>query len=103
MKRPSRQDDGHYHINGQKYKMLIGSRQQVYHKTAYKTAGELTLSDLIMNKWGRIVSRKKHATAKREKRLQKHGFFAKKGSFGVVKRTVRSRTGKRHSKTAKKQ
>jgi hypothetical protein len=101
MKRPSRHNDGHYHINGQKYKLLIGSRQQVWHKTAYKTAGELTLADLMMNKWGRIVSKKKHATAKREKRLQKHGFFAQKGKFGFVKKTVRSRTAKRHSKTAR--
>jgi hypothetical protein len=101
MKRPSRHDDGHYHIHGHKYKMLIGSRQQVWHRTAYKTAGELTHEDLMMNKWGRIVSKKKHSTAKREKRLQKHGFFAKKGKFGVVKRTVRSRSAKNHSKTAK--
>jgi hypothetical protein len=102
MKRPSRQDDGFYHINGHKFKMLFGSRQQVWNKTAYKTAGELCHNDLMMNKWGRIVSKKKHATAKREKRLQKHGFFAKKGSFGVVKRSVRSRTAKKHSKTARK-
>ena len=102
MKRISRHDDGHYHVHGEKYKLLIGSRQQVWHKTAYKTAGELTHKDLMMNKWGRIVSRKKHATAKQEKRLQKHGFFAKKGKFGVVKRTMRTKTAKRHSKTAKK-
>lgn len=102
MKRPSRHEDGLYHINGDKFKLLFGSRQQVWNKTAYKTAGELTHSDLMMNKWGRIVSKKKHATAKREKRLQKHGFFAKKGKFGYVKRTVRSKSAKRHSKTARK-
>jgi hypothetical protein len=103
MKRPSRHEDGHYHVNGQKFKELIGSRQQVMNGTAYKTAGELVKSDLMMNKWGRIVSRKKHATAKREKRLQKHGFFAKKGKFGYVKRSVRrSRSAKSHSKTAKR-
>jgi hypothetical protein len=39
----------------------------------------------MMNKWGRIVSRKKHATAKKEKRLMKHGYTAKKGKFGYVK------------------
>jgi len=43
----------------------------------------------MMNKWGRIVSAKKHYTAKKEKRLQKHGFFAKKGKFGYVKKSTR--------------
>jgi hypothetical protein len=102
MKRPSRHDDGFYHIDGNKFKILIGSRQQVWNRTAYKTAGELCHSDLMMNKWGRIVSKKKHATAKREKRLQKHGFFAKKGKFGFVKRTVRFNSAKKHSKSARR-
>lgn len=102
MKRPSRHEDGHYHIDGHKYKMLIGSRQQVWHGTSYKTAGELTKEDLMMNKWGRIVSKKKHATAKKEKRLQKHGFFAKKGKFGFVRRSVRGSNKSKKSKTAKR-
>ena len=89
MKRPHRDDDGTYHIHGNKYKELFGSRQQVWNKTAYKTPGELTRRQLIMNKWGRIVSRKKHGTAKREKRLQTYGYFAEKGKFGYVKRTPR--------------
>jgi len=101
MKRPSRHADGRYHINGHTYKMLIGSRQQVWNGTTYKTAGELVKSDLMMNKWGRIVSKNKHATAKKEKRLQKHGFFAKKGKFGFVRKTVsRTKTNKR--KTSKR-
>lgn len=87
VKRPHRADDGFYHINGHKYPELFGSRTQVMNGTAYKTEGNLTKGDLIMNKWGRIVSRKKHITAKREKRLQKHGYFAKKGKFGFVRRT----------------
>jgi hypothetical protein len=65
------------------------------HGTAYKTEGGLVKKDLLMNKWGRIVSRKKHLTAKREKRLEKNGYFAKKGSFGYVKKenaTRRRRT-----------
>ena len=84
-KRPHRNEDGTYHINGHKYKELFGSRQQLMNGTAYKTAGELTKSHLMMNKWGRIVSRKKHATAKKEKRLVKYGYTAKKGKFGYVK------------------
>ena len=66
--------------------------------TAYKTAGELCKSDLMMNKWGRIVSKKKHASAKKEKRLLKHGFSAKKGKFGYVKVGARKTQSKRGSK-----
>jgi hypothetical protein len=51
----------------------------------------LTKSDLLLNKWGRIVSAKKHRTAKRQKRLQKLGFFATKGKFGVEKRSLKKR------------
>jgi hypothetical protein len=39
----------------------------------------------MQNKHGRIVSKKKHETAKKEKRLEKHGYTAKKGKFGAVK------------------
>lgn len=86
MKRPSRNEDGSYHIDGKKYKELFGSRQQVWNGTSFKTAGELTRKALMMNKWGRIVSSKKHKTAKKEKRLQKYGYFAEKGKFGYVKK-----------------
>ena len=41
----------------------------------------------MKNKAGRIVSKAKHNTAKREKRLVKAGFFTKKGHFGFVKKT----------------
>ena len=91
MKRPVRGSDGKYHINGVAYKELFGSRQQVHNKTAYKTDGGLTKKDLIMNKWGRIVSAKKHRTAKKEKRLEKAGYFAKKGKFGYVKKGAKTR------------
>ena len=79
--------DGTYHIHGHKYEKLEGSRAQVWHNTAHQTPGGLTKTNLIMNKHGRIVSKKKHATAKREKRLVKAGFLTKKGSFGYVKKT----------------
>ena len=91
VKKVMKAEDGKYHIKGKVYEQLIGSRAQVFHGTAYKTEGGLTKSDIIMNKNGRIVSRKKHVTAKREKRLEKHGYFAKKGTFGYVKKTVRRR------------
>jgi hypothetical protein len=89
MKKPVRQADDMYHVHGKKYPELFGSRTQVHNGTAYKTSGGLTRSQLVMNKWGRIVSAKKHATAKKEKRLEKHGFFAEKGKFGYVKKTAR--------------
>jgi hypothetical protein len=63
----------------------IGSRAQVWHGTAKKTSGGLTKSDLMKNKSGRIVSRAKHHTAKKEMRLVKHGYGTKKGKFGFVK------------------
>jgi hypothetical protein len=85
MKRPTKSDDGLYHIRGSKYPMLIGTRAQVWHGTAYKTSGGLTKNDLVQNKAGRIVSRAKHATAKKEMRLVKHGYGTKKGKFGYVK------------------
>lgn len=39
-KKHMKSDDGMYHINGHKYAMLIGSRAQVMHGTAYKTKGD---------------------------------------------------------------
>jgi hypothetical protein len=95
MKRPHRSDDGHYHIDGKKYKELFGSRHQVWNGTAYKTSGNLTRKDLTMNKWNRIVSEKKHITAKKDKRLQKYGYYAKKGQFGYVKKTAKRRSNKK--------
>ncbi len=91
--------DGKYHIQGQKYEVLEGSRAQVWHGTAHQTPGGLTKHNIMMNKNGRIVSRRKHATAKRENRLVKAGFLTKKGHFGVVKSgkalTKKRRTHKR--------
>ena len=94
MKKPIRQKDGCYHIDGKKYLHLIGSRAQVHNGTAYKTSGNLTKSKIMMNKWGRIVSVKKHHTAKKEKRLLAHGFGAKKGKFGYVKLESKNKTRK---------
>lgn len=89
MKKPYRQSDGYYHVDGKKYKTLFGSREQVMNGTVHKTTGGLTKEDLVMNKWGRIVSANKYKTAKKEMRLQKHGFFAKKGKFGAVSRKMK--------------
>ena len=85
VKKHMKSSDGLYHIHGRKYEELEGSRAKVWHQTAYKTSGELKKKDLHMNKHGRIVSAKKHKTAKREKRLLKHGYGTKKGKFGFVR------------------
>ena len=97
-KRHQRSADGMYHIKGKKFQMLEGSRAQVYHGTAYKTTGGLKKSNLLQNKHGRIVSKKKHTTAKREKRLQKHGYTVKKGKFGAVKIASKSRKNSKSQK-----
>jgi|UniRef100_A0A6C0D2S1 hypothetical protein len=69
----------------------FGSRAEVFHGTAKKTSGGLEKKDLLQNKHGEIVSRKKHNTAKKEKRLEKYGFFTQKGKFGYVKRDGKSK------------
>ncbi len=73
----------------------FGSRAEVFHGNAKKTTGGLTKKDLIKNKHGEIVSRKKHLTAKKEKRLEKHGYFAQKGKFGFVKKEKTTKSGKK--------
>ncbi len=46
--------------------LRVGSRRQVYNGSAEKTPGGLTKGDLIKNKYGRIVSAKKHHTMRRK-------------------------------------
>lgn len=45
--------------------MSVGSRAQVMHGSAKRTAGGLTKKDLMYNKSGGIVSRKKSMTMKK--------------------------------------
>lgn len=86
-----RQADGLYHTKTGTFPNLVGSRAMVMHGTAYKTAGNLTAKNLKRNKHGEIVSRKMSRTAKKEKRLEKAGYFAKKGKFGYVRKTVKNK------------
>jgi hypothetical protein len=98
MKRPVRDPiNGTYTVKGKTFKELFGSREQVWNGTAYKTKYGLTKEGLIMNKWGRIVSADKYETAKKEMRLKKHGYSARKGKFGYVK------TGKKYTRKNKTQ
>lgn len=104
MKRPVRDPiTNTYTVKGNEYNELFGSREQVVNGTAYKTTGGLTKNDLVMNKWGRIVSVVKHETAKKEKRLQRHGFYAKKGNFGYVKGKKTRKTKKNRNKDSSPQ
>ena len=103
MHRHTRSEKDHmFHIHGHKYRELSGSRVQVMNGTAYKTPGGLVKGDLMMNKWGRIVSKLKHKTAKRERRLEKAGFFAQKGKFGVVKKEGTKKRPTKARRTARK-
>ena len=64
------------------FEQTTGTRAQVWHGTAKKTSGGLTKNALMMNKHGRIVSRRKHASGKKSiKHLEKLGYKAKKGQF----------------------
>ena len=89
--------DGKYHVKGKKYDHNEGSRAQVWHGNAYKTSGGLTKDKLMMNKHGRIVSKKKHATAKKDKRLEKAGFKPKKGTFKAFKKSDGHKKSKKRS------
>lgn len=92
MKRPTKHSDGMYHIQGKKYPVLKGTRRLVWNKTAFKTMGGLTRNKLMMNKHGRIVSKKKHFTEKKNKRLEKAGFKPKKGTFKAFKKSDAKKT-----------
>jgi hypothetical protein len=84
MTRFTKSAGGKYVVKGKSFEMLIGTRAQVWHGTAFKTSGGLTKGDLFQNKAGRIVSKAKYMTAKKEKRLVKAGYGTRKGKFGFV-------------------
>ena len=100
MTRFTKTANGKYMIHGHSFEMLIGSRAQVWHGTAYKTTGGLTKSHLMKNKTGSIVSKSKHATAKKENRLVKAGYVTHKGKFGSHK--VVSKTSSRKSRKTRR-
>jgi len=61
---------------------------KVWHGTLKKTSGGLTKKDLMKNKWGRIVSKKRHNLAKKNKFLIKAGYVTQKGKFGAKKKKM---------------
>jgi hypothetical protein len=98
--------DNKYIINGKKFDILIGSRRQVWNGTAYKTnpgKKALTKKHLIQKKNGNIVSKKKSATAKRQRNLGKYIDIARKNkgkkftkmTKGMVKKSTKKQKGTR--------
>ena len=72
----------------------VGSRSQVMNGTCHHTKGGLTKKDLKYNKHGKIVSRKASQRAKKENRLVKAGYIAKKGHFKLFKKSDGKHTRK---------
>ena len=87
---------------GRRKHRSVGSRAQVWHATADHTSGGLKKKDLIMNKHGRIVSKAKSIKAKKEKRLEKAGYFTKKGKFGFVKKESSKKKSRKSSRKSRK-
>ena len=83
------------------YDITVGTRAQVWHGTAKHTSGNLYKKHLMKNKHGRIVSKKLHHTAKKQKRLVKAGYIPKKGQFVVMRKSMKKLT-KHHKKKNKK-
>ena len=58
-------------VYSEKFQKRVGSRAQVAHGTAKQTSGGLQPKDLLRNKRGEIVSKKKHVEGKKSyKRIQ---------------------------------
>jgi hypothetical protein len=79
-----------------------GSRAEVFHGSAKHTSGGLTKKDLLKNKHGRIVSRRKVAAGKKSiKHLFAMGFKPKKGKFSLFRKTGKKSTKKSMKKSRK--
>jgi hypothetical protein len=80
MKRIFKSSDGFYHIGDCKYKKCFGTRQEVWDGDAYKTSGELTKSAFIINKAGKIISKKKFIQEKEFNRFETVNLLKKKNN-----------------------
>ena len=85
---------------------LVGSRRQVWNRTAKKTSGGLRRDDLFQDKHGNLKSRKASKKAKKNKNLRKAGWTFEKGKFGAVKmddvKKKKKQSSKRKTKGKKK-
>jgi hypothetical protein len=78
-----------------------GTRAEVMHGVAEMTTGRRRKSYFFKNKHGEIVSKKLSLLAKKEKRLEKAGYFTRKGVFGAFKKDSKSKSAKK-GKTRRK-
>ncbi len=62
----------------------VGSKFLVYTGVAYHTTGGLYKKDLIKNKRGLIVSKKKHELGKKNKTFKKLTALTRKGKFHLI-------------------
>ena len=83
-------------------KQRVGSRIQVWNRTAEQTSGGLKRSDLFQDKYGNLKSRKASNKAKRSKNLKKAGWTFKKGTFGPVRIEEKKKKSKKKTKGKKK-
>ena len=69
-KKNMKNKQGTYLIAGQEYQKNEGTRQEVWDGSAYQTSGLLHKHDLIMNKDGKLVSKKKCILANLQNQLE---------------------------------
>jgi hypothetical protein len=62
----------------------VGSKYLVFSGKALRTSGGLYKKDLMMNKRGRIVSKKKHELGKKNKLFKKLTTLTRKGKFHLI-------------------
>ena len=79
------------------HEKTVGSRAEVWHGNAKHTAGGLKKKDLMKNKYGRIVSRKQHETAKKTYKKR----FGDKMAKPFAKKHSKKH-GKKHNKTQRR-
>ena len=62
--------DGLYHIDGNEYEILRGTREEVWNGKSYQTTGGVPKSGLIVNKAGKIVSKVKSVEGHKHNRFE---------------------------------
>jgi hypothetical protein len=73
LKKIMKNSSGTYDVAGKQYELLLGTRQEVWDCKAYKTSGGLLKNELILNKHGNIVSKRKSISETQVNRLLSSG------------------------------
>ena len=63
------------------YQKRVGTRLEVWRRVAKQTSGGLKRDDFMINKRGRLVSKRRSASSKKSNNLVKAGYETKKGVF----------------------